>query len=318
MDYSELHCFSNFSFLRGASHPEELVQQAAALGYGALAITDECSVAGVVRAHVATRAHPIKLIVGADMVTEEQLHLVVLAPTREAYGQLCTLITRARSRSEKGHYQLRVKDLYPATDACLFIWLPTAGQCLQPNEYCQALLAATAERLWIGLENNLRQADADLCRQRQWLAQQLGRPVVACGNVHCHVPQRQPLQDIVTAIRLNTHVQSAGFQLHANRETSLRPVPELAQYFPAEALRQTQVISQRCTFSLTELRYEYPREVVPPGHSAQSWLRQLVAAGAQQRWPAGVPEKVQQQLDKELTLIHELAYEYYFLTSHVP
>ena len=147
MLYSELHCFTNFSFLKGASHPEEMVQQAAALGYQALAITDECSVAGVVRAHVEARRHNIKLIIGTDVITEEQLHLVILAPTRRAYGQLCTLISRARNRREKGQYQLRVNDLHPATSECLFIWLPSLGQCRQPDDHCQQLLTHCAQRL---------------------------------------------------------------------------------------------------------------------------------------------------------------------------
>ena len=316
MLYSELHCFTNFSFLKGASHPEEMVQQAAALGYQALAITDECSVAGVVRAHVEARRHNIKLIIGTDVITEEQLHLVILAPTRRAYGQLCTLISRARNRREKGQYQLRVNDLHPATSECLFIWLPSLGQCRQPDDHCQQLLTHCAQRLWIGLENNLRQSDPELSRQRQWLAQQLACPVVACGNVHCHLPERQPLQDVLTAIRLNTHVHSAGFQLHANRETSLRPLPVIERLYPAAAIRETQNIAGQCHFSLDELRYEYPREVVPPGHSAQSWLRQLVETGIKERWPDGVQPSVRAQIEQELELIHELNYEYYFLTVY--
>ncbi len=316
MHYSELHCFSNFSFLKGASHPEELVQQAAVLGYSAIAITDECSVAGVVRAHVEAKKHNIKLIVGSDFQTQEQLHLVILAPTRRAYGQLCTLITRARRRSEKGEYQLRISDLSPLTNECLFIWFPSKQQSEQLDHASQSLIEATPQRLWIGLENQLQQQHQPLCELRLLLAQQLDVPVVACGNVHSHHPSRQPLQDILTAIRLNTHVHSAGFHLHANRECCLRPIAEIAHYFPLQAIEQTQVISQQCFFSLDELRYEYPKEVVPPGHSAQSYLRQLVESGAKQRWPQGEGDKVRQLIEKELTLIQELNYEYYFLTVY--
>ena len=167
MHYSELHCFSNFSFLKGASHPEELVQQAAALGYSAIAITDECSVAGVVRAHVEAKKHNIKLIVGSDFQTQEQLHLVILAPTRRAYGQLCTLITRARRRSEKGEYQLRISDLSPLTNECLFIWFPSKQQCEQLDHASQSLIEATPQRLWIGLENQLQQQHQPLCELRR-------------------------------------------------------------------------------------------------------------------------------------------------------
>ncbi|RLP52772.1 MAG: error-prone DNA polymerase [Ketobacter sp.] len=322
MTYSELHCYSNFSFLKGASHPEELVKQASALGYPGLAVTDECSVAGVVRAHVEARQHPdIRLIIGSDFISEEGFHFVILAPTRRAYGQLCTLITLARRRAEKGHYQLKLADLSPLTSECLFIWFPSLGQC-QPtesrsaNSHRQALVDAAPQRLWIGLENNLNPQDQQRCRQRQQLALQLGLPLVACGQVHTHHPSRQPLQDIVTAIRLNTHIHSAGFQLHANRESSLRPVEEIQRYFPQAAIEQTQVITQLCQFSLQELRYEYPHEVVPPGHSAQSYLRRLVESGAQHRWPEGVTPHVRSLLKKELGLINELNYEYYFLTVY--
>lgn len=316
MQYSELHCFSNFSFLKGASHPEELVQQAAALGYRAIAITDQCSVAGVVRAHVEAKNHNIKLIIGSDFESEEGLHFVVLVPTRRAYGQLCTLITRTRRRSEKGEYQLKVTDLYPTCNECLFIWFPNTQQCQQPDPACLNLIENTKQGLWIGLENALQQDQQSVCLQRIRLAQQLNLPTVACGNVHTHTKERQPLQDIITAIRLNSHIHSAGFHLHANRETSMRPTAEIAQHFSQEAIQQTQIITQQCQFSLDELRYEYPKEVVPPGHSPQSYLRLLVENGAKERWPHGETKAIRQLIEKELTLIHELEYEYYFLTVY--
>ena len=328
MKYAELMCFSNFSFLRGASHPEELVQRAAELGYSALAITDECSVAGVVRAHVEIQKQqlerdentsilqPPKLLIGSTFTTEEGLQFIMLAPDRTAYGQLCTLITRARRRSEKGRYSLYVKDLSPATGNCLFIWLPTQEQSLNPDTCCEQLLQHTGNRLWIGLTHNLNSSDERLCRQRTALARQWKLPLVACGNVHTHDPERQPLQDVLTAIRLNTHVHAAGFNLHANRECYLRPLEELQRRFPPEALAQTQIIADRCTFSLTELKYEYPKELVPNGYTAQTWLRYLVEDGIKQRWPGGVPAATRTLIEKELQIIHELKYEYYFLTVY--
>ncbi len=316
LHYSELHCYSNFSFLVGASHPEELVQQAAALGYKGLAITDECSVAGVVRAHVEARNHSLELIVGSDFKTEDGLHLILLAPTRQAYGQLCTLITLARRRSDKGHYRLDVNDLNPLTKDCLCLWLPSLQQCLQLDAAARQLILYYPQQLWIGLENNLRAPDQRLNQRRQQLAIQLELPVVACGNVHCHHPERQPLQDILTAIRLNTNIHSAGFNLLSNRESCLHPITEIAKRYPAHALAQTQAIQQLCHFSLDELRYEYPQEVVPPGHNASTYLRLLVTQGSQQRWPQGANPAVRQQLDKELQLIAELNYEYYFLTVY--
>ena len=149
LHYSELHCYSNFSFLVGASHPEELVQQASTLGYKGLAITDECSVAGVVRAHVEARNHSLKLIIGSDFKTEDGLHLILLAPTRQAYGQLCTLITLARRRSDKGHYRLDVKDLNPLTKDCLCLWLPSVQQCQQLDAAAKQLIACYPQQLWI-------------------------------------------------------------------------------------------------------------------------------------------------------------------------
>lgn len=319
--YAELHCYSNFSFLRGASRPEELVRQAAELGYTALAITDECSVAGVVRAHVEIRKireeYPdfqLKLIIGSTFTTEEGLSFIVLAPNRHAYGQLTTLITRARRRSEKGRYRLQIKDLEPATDSCLFIWLPTMAQAQLGQ--IGPFLQFTRGRLWIGLTQNLNSSDAGLCQQRQQLAQRFNLPVVACGNVHCHSRERQLLQDVLTAIRLNTHVQAAGFSLHANRECYLRPLDELRRRFPLDALTQTVALAQRCTFSLDELKYEYPRELVPAGYTSESWLRCLVEDGIRQRWPTGVADTTRAQIEKELRIIRELEYEYYFLTVY--
>ncbi len=316
MEYAELHCLTHFSFLRGASYPAELVQQAHALGYRALAITDECSLAGVVQAHVATRDCPLQLIIGSEFHSEEGLHFILLAPDRRAYGQLSTLISRARRRSDKGEYCLRVSDLAPASDGCLCIWLPTPEQCAQPDAFCEDLLRHLSSRLWIGLHNNLGPQDEMLMHVRIALAQQRNLPLVACGNVHLHHPARQPLQDVLTAIRLNTSVHNAGFHLHANREQHLRTREELQQLFPPEALAQTLVIAQRCQFLLSELKYEYPHELVPQGHTAQSWLRALVEDGVRQRWPQGEDAKTRALIEKELQIIHELNYESYFLTVY--
>lgn len=333
--YAELFCQSNFSFLCGASHPEELLRQAAVLGYHAIAITDECSVAGVVRAHVERRKlaeeHPQlplpALLIGSVITSEEGVQCIVLAPDRNAYGQLCTLITRARRRSEKGHYCLRISDLKAATDACLFIWLPSLEQaaCLLDShtsdkpalaQACEQLMRLTTGRLWIGLTQQRDGHDDSIAQASTALARQYSLPIVACGGVLCHVPERQPLQDVLTAIRLNVPLPSAGFALQANRERHLRSLAELQTLFPADALAQTLAIARRCTFSLDELKYEYPAEVVPPGHDATSYLRELVEAGAQQRWPCGITPAIRALIEKELQIIHELHCEQYFLTVY--
>jgi error-prone DNA polymerase len=319
--YAELHCCSNFTFLRGASHPEELVRQAAALGYQALAITDECSLAGVVRAHVAARQAGLQLLVGSEFHSEEGPRFLMLAPDRRAYGQLSCLITRARRRCTKGRYQLSVGDLHDTSEQCLFVWLPSLDSCRSLGSADREFLnqmqqSVVSQRLWIGLQQNLNHGDDDLYRQRLALAERLDLPVVACGKVQMHVAARKPLLDIVTAIRLNTQVDSAGFALHGNREAHLRPYPQLCQHFCQQALDATVDIARRCDFSLDELRYEYPRELVPPGQDPATYLRSLVVYGASQRWPTGTPPTVLALLDKELRLIGELQYEYYFLTVY--
>jgi len=341
MKYAELHCLSNFSFLRGSSHPEELVQQAAKLGYRAIAITDECTLAGVVKAHVAARQTGIQLIIGSEFYTREDLHVVMLAPHRPAYGQLSALISKARRRSNKGRYELAIKDMEHTVKDCLFIWFPSAEQCQQllrsqkssrqtgsqkttdrssplteTQEQISNFIKHAKGRLWVGIENNLSGAEKNLIPLREQLARQLQIATVACGNVQMHLPKRKPLLDVLTAIRLNTTIHHTGFYLHPNRECYLRPLHNLQLCYRKEALQETINIVNRCRFSLEELRYEYPRELVPPRLTASQYLRQLVDQGAKIRWPRGTQKPVHALIQKELRLIAELNYEYYFLTVY--
>ena len=313
--YAELHCYSNFSFLKGASHPEELVVQAARLNYQALAITDECSLAGVVRAHVAAKEQGIKLIIGSELKTEDGFHFIAIAPNRLAYGQLSALISKARRRANKGCYELHSKDLQHGFSACLCIWFPTEAQCIQWQSQTQTFTQLFEQRLWVGVENHLNQQQT-LMQHRVVLAHTLALPVVACGNVHMHIPQRGPLQDVLTAIRLNGSIHDAGFALHSNREKHLRSLDTLRQHHQPEHLTETCRIAEACTFDLSELRYEYPEELVPPNMTAKAYLRQLVEEGAVTRWPQGTRKDVRALIEKELHLIHELNYEYYFLTVY--
>ncbi len=313
IQYSELHCYSNFTFLKGASHPEELVAQAAKLGYQAIAITDECSLAGVVRAHVEAKKHRIKLLIGSELKTVEQLQLIIIAPHRIAYGQLSTLITKARRRSPKGEYQVSLQDINKTLKDCLCIWLPNAQQCSNPK--AAQWTCAFEKRIWIGIENTL-DGQQDLSCKREQLAYQLQIPTVACGHVHMHDKNRKPLQDVITAIRLNQSVHEAGFEIHSNRERHLRPLDIIATLYHPDQITQTQLIARKCQFSLDELRYEYPQELVPPGFSATGYLRYLVEAGIKIRWPNGAKKETLNLIDKELKLIQELQYEYYFLTVY--
>jgi len=323
--YAELHCLSNFTFLRGASRPEELVQRAAEQGYQALALTDECSYAGIVKAHVAAKALDIQLIIGSEfLLTDNLTHaqaiplkLLLLAPSRVGYTEISALITRARRRSPKGEYQLFFSELQFGTQQCLAIWLPRATGDQQQHllhQQGQQLKRFFKNRLWLGVELLQDGDDQRYYQHCHQLAKALDISMVACNDVHMHCASRKPLQDIVTAIRLNTPVQALGSQRQANAERHLRPLTQLQQLYPQALLDESLHIAQLCDFSLDELRYEYPRELVPDGQTPSEYLRQLTYAGAQQRWPQGITPKVEAQLEKELNLIAELEYEYYFLT----
>ncbi len=311
--YAELHCLSNFTFLRGASHPEELVRRAAALGYRALAITDECSLAGVVRAHLAAREHDLQLIVGSELRLQDDTALVLLVPGHTAYRQLSRLITRGRRNAAKGSYRLGRADVAGAVDECLALWLP--GNRPDP-EQAAWIGRCFPGRAWIAVE--LTQGADDEARMHQLcdIGQRLGLPQVATGNVHMHAPERRPLQDTLTAIRLGHEVGQVGFALHANGQRHLRPLPVLARCYP-EALRDESLrVAARCRFSLDELEYRYPAELVPEGGTPAAHLRRLVREGMARRWPDGAAPAVCAQVRHELALIEELGYEPYFLTVH--
>ncbi|MGD8976259.1 MAG: error-prone DNA polymerase [Gammaproteobacteria bacterium] len=311
--YAELHCLSNFSFLRGASHPEELVEQAASLGYRALAITDECSVAGVVRAWQAAREQRLHLIVGSEFRLADGLRLVLLATDRQGYGQLCRLITRGRRQAPKGSYRLDREDLASPFEQCLALWLPGPEPRAEEGVW---LAGRFPGRCWMAVELLADGDDTDRLKALQTLAEDIGLPQVACGDVHMHKRARRALQDTVTAIRLGRPLGSAGLTLFANGERHLRRRDVLARVYPPALLDQSVRIAGRCRFRLDELRYEYPAELVPSGQTPAGWLRRLTGEGAARRWPDGVDADVRARIEHELTLISELGYEPYFLTVH--
>ena len=318
-EFAELHCRSNFSFLTGASHPEELVREAHALSYAAIAITDECSVAGAVRAHDAARGLGIKLIIGSAFRVATSggasVDIVLLAPNRRAYGQLSALITRGRTQAPKGEYALQLDDFKGRADDCLALWAPR-------DAAIDELLAEGREvrrccpRLWIGLGLFLDGRDLDRMAKALRLSMRLELPITAANNVLMHRAERKPLLDTLAAIRLKQPVSELGTQLTPNAERHLRPLATLAGLYPEDMLAEAAQIADACHFSLDELRYEYPRELVPQAMTATVWLRQLTYEGAKRRWPgqAGVPDGVRTLIERELKLIAELGYEYYFLT----
>ena len=315
--YAELHCLSNFSFLRGASHAEELVARAVQLGYAALAVTDECSFAGSVRAHLAARGAALQLIHGTELQLACGMKLVLLAQNRAGYGNLSALVTLGRRRAEKGSYRLTRQDLAGwdggGVPDCLALWLPGPEANAEDARW---LAEHFAGRAWIAFERHLRPDDHERLAGLRELAVAVQLPLVAAGDVHMHARSRRPLQDVLAALRLNTTVAEAGHALFANGERHLRSRLALTRLYPPELLAETLEIAARCDFSLDELRYEYPEEVVPARETPDSWLRKLTEAGLARRYPAGAADKVLAQVEHELQLIAEMAYAPYFLTVH--
>src|SRR6266850_199535 len=311
--YAELHALSNFTFLKGASQPAELAARAHELGYRALAVTDECSLAGVVRAHVAAKKRGLPLIIGAEFRLDDGLKFVALATDRVGYGALTRYITRGRRAAEKGSYLLTRADLEGALERCLLLWLPGAVPDANQGRWLRERFEG---RLWLAVELLTSGNDRRRLASLEQLGVTLGLPCVASGDVHMHVRGRRALQDVMTAIRLRTPVAAVGLVLHPNGERHLRPLERLAELYPPKLLDATLEIAARCTFSLDELRYEYPQELVPSGETPASYLRRLTEEGLRRRWPAGAPAHVLDLVARELELIHDLGYEPYFLTVH--
>ena len=302
-DYAELYCKTNFSFLEGASHPDELVARAAELGYQALAITDRNSLAGVVRAHAAAKQVGLKLLIGAEIVPCDAPPVVLLATDRQAYGRLARLITRGRRNAEKGQCRLTFDDLAEHSDGLL------AGALDAPGRYREVF----SDRCYLFVELHHVEDEQELADAIR-SAKRAGVPLVAAGGVHFHTPGRRPLADVLTAIRAGRTVAECGELLYPNAERYLKSPEQLTTLFPADALRRTVEIANRCTFNLDELRYDYPEELAPPGQTPLEYLTRLTWEGADGRYPAGIPDKVRQLLEHELQLIAELCYEAYFLT----
>jgi error-prone DNA polymerase len=371
LSYAELHCRTNFSFLEGASHPDELVQTAAQLGYRALAVTDRNSLAGVVRAHVAAKEVGLKLLIGAEVTPIDAPPAVLLATDRNAYGRLCRLLTRGRTNAPKGECRLTFDDIAEHAEGLLACVAPpfTAAVALESKPSCSPrpldgrgvgdggedwatrdarppipdpspargeggreyrgrefpersavcldhYREAFSGRCYVLAELHHGPDDRLLLAQLRELARAARLPLVAANDVHYHEPQRRFLQDVLTAIREGTPVARLGDRLFPNGERYLKSPEEMARLFAEcpEAVSRTCEVAARCTFSLDELRYEYPEELCPPGMTAIAHLTQLTWQGAASRYPQGIPEKVRRLVEHELQLIAELRYEPYFLT----
>ena len=316
-DYAELRCVSAFSFLHGASRPEELVERAKQLGYTALALTDECSMAGVVRAHEAAKRVGLPLILGSQFrLANAPFTLVVLAQTLEGYGNLCEFISKLRMTAPKGTYVLPLESVTRRElDDCLVIVAPQRGASHEELvKVARWMLTHFMGRCWLAVEL-LRLLDDEMWLYKLRTVSELTAiPLVATGDVHMHVRSRKALQDVMTSTRVGKPLTECGRELQPNAERRLRSRLRLAQIYPDDLLAETLRIAAMCTFSLDELKYQYPSEVVPEGETATSYLRRLTYEGAGRRWPDGMPAKVQTQIEHELALIAEVRYEHYFLT----
>lgn len=329
--YAELHCRTNYSFLEGASHADELAARAVELGLKAIAVTDRNSLAGVVRGHVAAKEAGLKLLIGAEIVPDDGPSLVLLATDRDAYGRLSRLVTVGRRRAPKGECRLKMADVLEHAEGLLC--------CVPFNEetrwrferrYVPGMMMDVAASHLQKLKENfgdrcyglaeLHCGPNDRSNLERWrtTSERLGIPLVAANDVHYHVARRRALHDVVTAIRHAASLQSLGHELFPNGERHLKSGGQLLPLFNDDSamIARSVEVADRCRFSLDELRYEYPEELVPNEVTPIQYLSDLTWSGAAQRYPKGVPTKVRDLINHELTLIEELHYEAYFLTVH--
>ncbi|MBC7688482.1 MAG: error-prone DNA polymerase [Aquabacterium sp.] len=324
MQYTELQITSNFSFLRGASHPEEMIEQAAALGYTAIAITDRNSLAGIVRAHTAAKKNGIRLVPACRLDLVDGLSLLAYPTTITAYSQLCNLLTIGNRRAEKGDCLLYKADVYQFAKGLKFIVIPPA-QLNERFEFDASFSVALKEYreifttdLYIAATNRYSGSDAQHICQLTKLATQLEIPLVATNDVHYHIPMRRQLQDILTCIREKCTIYTAGYRLYPNAERFLKPRDEMGRLFSEypDALKRTQEIAAACKFSLDELKYEYPEEITREGRTTQEELTLLAWQGAHERYGATLSEKTIKAINHELGFIEQMNYAAYFLTVY--
>jgi error-prone DNA polymerase len=323
--YAELAAASAFSFLEGASHPGDMLGAALSAGLAGLGLADRNTVAGVVRAHVALRdaqeelgeALPFRFLPGSRLVFADGTpDLVAYAEDRAAWGRLTRLLTLGNRRSEKGQCTLGLDDLDSHTEGLLLIAMPSgASDCDTTLERLRSLAPG---RLWLGAALHHLGADRRRLAARAALASRHGLPLLATNDCLYARPEDRPLQDVLSCIRLKTDIRSAGRRLAANAERHVKSPAEMARLFQdqPQALAATLDLLERARFRLDELRYEYPDEPVPTGHTPQQWLQHLVHQAARARHPQGLPPSLQAKIDEELTLIGRMNYAPYFLTVH--
>jgi error-prone DNA polymerase len=318
--YAELQVTSNFSFLRGASHPEELAATAAKLGHAAFAVTDRNTLAGVVRAHKAAAEAGLRFILGCRLDLADGQSLLCFPGDRAAYGRLSRLLTVGKRRAPKGECHLGYADLAEYGAGQLVVALPPDRP--DPGDEFRAFLERIAAdfqgRAYLAAQHLYRGDDVKRLHRLADLATRLGLPLLAANDVLYHAPERRVLQDVVTCIREGCTIDAAGLRLNAHAERHMKPAAEMARLFRdyPDAVARTIEIAERCRFNLGELRYEYPDEITEEGRTPQEELAHLAWQGAAKHYPSGIPSKVQTQIEHELALIAELSYAPYFLTVH--
>jgi error-prone DNA polymerase len=324
MSYTELHTTTNFSFLRGASHPEEMVEQAAAYGYTAIAITDRNTFAGIVRGHVAAKQAGIRIIPSCRLDLEDGPSLLAFPTDMNAYSQISNLLTIGNLRTEKGKCDLYKADVYLHIKGSKFVVLPPATLNerfefdLSFRKILQEYREVFGEHLYIAATRKYSGDDSKQMYRIHQLATQLNMPMVATNDVHYHHPVRRELQDVVTCVREKCTIHNAGFRLHPNAERHLKPIDEMLRLFRhyPDAIRQTQAIAEACTFSLDQLKYRYPKEITSNGRTPQEELTFLTWQGARLFFGDQVPEKIKANIEYELTFIEQVNYAEYFLTVY--
>jgi error-prone DNA polymerase len=324
MNYTELQTTTNFTFLRGASHPEEMVEQAAKYGYNAIAITDRNSFAGIVRAHVMAKKLGIRIIPACYLDLIDGPPLLAYPSDSTAYSQLSSLLTQGNMRAEKGKCYLYKSDVYEHARGSTFVVIPPST--LNNNfDFDPAFKKAMHEyrdafsdHLYMAATRSYNGDDGKLLHRIAQLTGKLNMQMVATNDVHYHHPARRELQDVITCVREKCTIHNAGFRLHPNAERYLKPMDEMQRLFRQypDAIRNTQVIAEACTFSLDQLKYRYPREITTEGRTPQEELRHLTWEGAKMHYKDRIPEKVKSTIEYELTFIDQMSYAEYFLTVY--
>jgi error-prone DNA polymerase len=317
--YSPLWCKSNFSFLEGASHPQELMETCAALGIEALALADRDGVYGIVEGHVKARELGLRLLIGAEVSVDDGSSIVLIAMDRKGYASLCRLITLGRRRSPKGESRVKWPEVYSHSEGLIALWggeRSLLAGMPEPFFVAHELRQAFGDRLYAMAARHRRAEEKQQEARLRKRAERFGLPIVAAMEVLYHRPERRDLQDILTCIRYGVTLSDAGRKLKPNGEHALKTPHAFASLFEDDpaAVARTREVASRCSFSLADLNYRYPAERLPDGTTSSSWLRQLTIEGARSRYGAEIPASVSRQVDKELVLIDELDYCGYFLT----